>query len=162
MARPTNGVSPRAAAACRRAGEQRGGAREGRVIKILERANSTIVGTLQSSKNFYYVIPDDPRLQHNIYVKPPAKEGRVGDKVVVRFEDWESRHVNPEGEIIEVLGPASAPGVDMLSIIRKYQLPLAGERQGDPALRPEQRIAWRLMHRRRVPSVRTARAAVSG
>lgn len=105
--------------------EQRGGAREGRVIKILERANSTVVGTLQSSKNFFYVIPDDPRLQHNIYVKPPAEVGRIGDKVVVRFEDWESRHVNPEGEIIEVLGPAHAPGIDMLSIVRKYQLPLA-------------------------------------
>src|SRR5438132_10097462 len=48
---------------------------------------------------------------------------RVGDKVVVRLETWESRHVNPEGEIIEVLGPASAPGIDMLSIIRKYHLP---------------------------------------
>ena len=47
----------------------------------------------------------------------------VGDKVVVRLEAWESRHVNPEGDIIEVLGPASAPGVDMLSIIRKYHLP---------------------------------------
>jgi len=39
------------------------------------------------------------------------------------MEPWESRHVNPEGEIIEVLGPASAPGIDMLSIIRKYHLP---------------------------------------
>ena len=48
---------------------------------------------------------------------------QVGDKVVVRLEAWESRHVNPEGEIIEVLGPASAPGIDMLSIIRKYHLP---------------------------------------
>ena len=47
-----------------------------------------------------------------------------GDKVVVRFTVWESRHVNPEGEIIEVLGPASAPGVDMLSIIRKHNLPV--------------------------------------
>jgi len=42
---------------------------------------------------------------------------------VVRLDDWQSRHVNPEGEIIEVLGPAAAPGVDMLSIIRKYHLP---------------------------------------
>jgi ribonuclease R len=64
-------------------------------------------------------------LQQNIYVKPPAANGaRVGDKVVVKFEEWESRHVNPEGEIIEVLGPASAPGVDMLSIIRKHNLPM--------------------------------------
>ena len=46
-----------------------------------------------------------------------------GDKVVVRLEPWESRHVNPEGQIIEVLGPSSAPGVDMLSVIRKYHLP---------------------------------------
>ena len=45
------------------------------------------------------------------------------DGVVVRLDDWQSRHVNPEGEIIEVLGPASAPGVDVLSIIRKYHLP---------------------------------------
>ncbi len=133
------------------------GRREGRVIRILERAHDTIVGTLQQSRNFFYVVPDDPRLVHNVYVKPVAavsdrrtheiEEGRrsetaatvgevqkdrrsetaatptVGDKVVVRLEMWESRHVNPEGEIIEVLGPSTAPGVDMLSIIRKYHLP---------------------------------------
>ena len=46
----------------------------------------------------------------------------MGDKVVVRLDAWESRHVNPEGEIIEVLGAASAPGVDVLSIIRKFHL----------------------------------------
>ncbi|MFN2621939.1 MAG: ribonuclease R [Chthoniobacterales bacterium] len=101
---------------------------EGRVIRILERAHDTIVGTLQQSKNFFYVVPDDPRIVHNIYVQVPPrtslpKTPRPGDKVVVRLETWESRHVNPEGEIIEVLGPSSAPGVDMLSIIRKYHLP---------------------------------------
>jgi ribonuclease R len=116
------------------------GRREGRVIRILERAHDTIVGTLQRSPNFYYVVPDDPRFVHDVYVRPVAavydrrgrvtpKEDRrsqtaatVGDKVVVRLDAWESRHVNPEGEIIEVLGPASAPGVDMLSIIRKFHL----------------------------------------
>src|SRR5438445_1657322 len=114
------------------------GRRQGRVIRILERAHDTIVGTLQHSRNFYYVVPDDPRLVHDVYVHPardrrlPASAelprikqtaAKVGDKVVVRLEAWESRHVNPDGEIIEVLGPASAPGVDMLSIIRKYHLP---------------------------------------
>src|SRR5213596_2138029 len=104
------------------------GRREGRVIRILERAHDTIVGTLQHSRNFYYVVPDDPRLVHDVYVGS-AKDRRsqtaaiVGDKVVVHLESWESRHVNPEGEIVEVLGPASAPGIDMLSIIRKYHLP---------------------------------------
>ena len=117
------------------------GRREGRVIRILERAHDTIVGTLQRSRNFYYVVPDDPRIVHDVYVgqvsnSPQDKSAvadlpfaaskvapQVGDKVVVRLEAWESRHVNPEGEIIEVLGPASAPGIDMLSIIRKYHLP---------------------------------------
>src|SRR5437016_4840307 len=116
------------------------GRREGRVIRILERAHDTIVGTLQRSRNFYYVVPDDPRIVHDVYVgqvsNSPQGESAVadlplaafriapqaGDKVVVRLEAWESRHVNPEGEIIEVLGPASAPGIDMLSIIRKYHL----------------------------------------
>jgi ribonuclease R len=101
---------------------------EGRVIRILERARDTIVGTLQQSKNFYYVVPDDPRLVHDVYVQVPPRQKlpkipTLGDKVVVRLEDWQSRHVNPEGEIVEVLGRADAPGVDMLSIIRKYGLP---------------------------------------
>ncbi len=108
------------------------GRREGRVIRILERAHDTVVGTLQQSRNFYYVVPDDPRFVHDIYVRPvagPPEDRRsetvaaVGDKVVVRLDNWQSRHVNPEGEIIEVLGPASAPGVDVLSVVRKYHLP---------------------------------------
>src|SRR5881392_2557995 len=103
------------------------GRREGRVIRILERAHDTIVGTLQRSRNFYYIVPDDPRFVHDIYVHPepdqqPGNAANVGDKVVVRLDAWESRHINPEGEIIEVLGPASMPGIDMLSIIRKYHL----------------------------------------
>ena len=101
--------------------------REGRVIRILTRANETVVGTLQRSKQFFYVVGDDPRFIHNIYVHPGQtvlpKQPEIGDKVVVRLEPWESRHVNPEGKIVEVLGPASKAGVDMLSIIRKYHLP---------------------------------------
>ena len=97
----------------------------GRVIRILERANETIVGTLQRSRNFYFVVADDPRFVHNLYVPapvPPLCAG-VGDKVVAKLDAWPSRHVNPEGHIVEVLGPAGSPGVDMLSIIRKYRLP---------------------------------------
>src|SRR5437764_1784321 len=106
---------------------------EGRIIRILTRANETIVGTLQQTRNFFYVVPDDPRLVHNIYVQTPmvtaarrsqAAAATIGDKVVVRLEAWESRHINPEGKIIEWLGPRTAPGVDILSIIRKYHLPL--------------------------------------
>jgi ribonuclease R len=99
----------------------------GRVVRVLERARTQLVGTLQRGKQFLYVIPDDPRITHDIYVPPPRDTGRpaqVGDKVVVDLREWESRHTNPEGEIIEVLGPPDAEGVDMLSVIRQYNLAL--------------------------------------
>src|ERR1700737_4696821 len=51
----------------------RHGRPEGRVIRILERARDTIVGTLQRSRNFYYVVPDDPRLGHDVYVQVPPR-----------------------------------------------------------------------------------------
>lgn len=100
-----------------------GNDREGRVIRILHRANETIVGTLQKSKNFFYLVADDPRFVHNLYLQDPPLTAKIGDKVVAHLDAWPSRHVNPEGHIIEVLGPVGKPGVDMLSIIRKHQLP---------------------------------------
>ncbi|HEY2081692.1 MAG TPA: ribonuclease R [Verrucomicrobiae bacterium] len=99
----------------------------GAVIRILERKRTQIVGTLQRSPRFLYVIPDDPRMPHDIYVPPPRDVGRpanVGDKVVVELHEWETRHTNPEGEIIEVLGSPDEEGVDMLSVLRQYSLPL--------------------------------------
>src|SRR5438094_6942491 len=128
VARISRDAPPRRAKG--RAGQAAQHRSEGRVIRILERARDTIVGTLQQSRNFYYVVPDDPRLVHDVYVQVPPraklpKTPMRDDKVVVRLEAWESRHVNPEGEIIEVLGAATAPGIDMLSIIRKYDLPTA-------------------------------------
>ena len=99
----------------------------GAVVRVLERKRSRLVGTLQQSKHFLFVIPDDPRLPHDIYVSPPRDTGRparVGDKVVVQLLPWESRHANPEGEILEVLGPEDQEGVDMLSVLRQYNLSL--------------------------------------
>jgi ribonuclease R len=100
---------------------------EGRVIRILSRNTDIVVGTLQKSRQeLLHVIPDDPRFPHSVYVKPGdarlPQPPRVGDKVVVRLAPWENRVENPEGEIIEVLGPAFAPGVDMIGILRKYDL----------------------------------------
>jgi ribonuclease R len=99
----------------------------GSVIRILERKRSRIVGTLQRGRQFLYVIPDDPRMPHDIYVPEPRDVGRkpnLGDKVVVELIEWTSRHNNPEGEVIEVLGAPDEEGVDMLSVLRQYNLPL--------------------------------------
>jgi ribonuclease R len=99
----------------------------GSVIRVLERKRTQVVGTLQRSPRFLFVIPDDPRMPHDIYVPPPRDVGRpanVGDKVVVELHEWETRNANPEGEIIEVLGSPDEEGVDMLSVLRQYSLPL--------------------------------------
>lgn len=112
----------------------------GTVVRILERRRTQFVGTLKRGKNFLYVIPDDPRMPHDIYVPKPKDVGRParnGDKVVVEFRGWESRHVNPEGEVVEVLGPPTAEGVDMLSILKQYDLPLRFPRK---VLREAKRI----------------------
>jgi ribonuclease R len=99
----------------------------GTVVRILERRRTQIVGTLQRSQRFLYVVPDDPRIPHDIYVPPPGAarpRAAVGDKVVVKLSEWQSRQTNPEGKIIEVLGKPAKAGVDMLSVLRQYSLPL--------------------------------------
>lgn len=101
---------------------RRDGRQEGRIIKIVERGGTPIVGTLQKTKNFHHVVADDPRFPRNLYV-PSAGGAKIGDKVVARLDRWENSHVNPEGTVVEVLGPADAPGVDMLSVIHKHGLP---------------------------------------
>lgn len=97
---------------------------EGEVVRILSRANSTIVGTFERSKSYGFVVPDDKRFNMDVYISAddigPAKNG---DKVVVEITRWPEKRHNPEGRIIEVLGKTGAPGVDVLSIVRKYQLP---------------------------------------
>jgi ribonuclease R len=105
----------------------RAGDETGSVVRILERKRSQFVGTLQRSQQFLYVVPDDSRIAVHIYVQPPRDVGRpaqVGDKVVVEITQWDSRESNPEGEIIEVLGSPDEEGVDMLSVVRNYDLPL--------------------------------------
>lgn len=99
----------------------------GAVVRVLERARSRFVGTLHQGKKFLHVTPDDPRLPPAIYVPEPRDVGRparVGDKVVVEILGWEERGVPPEGEVIEVLGAPDEEGVDMLSVLRHYDLPL--------------------------------------
>ena len=101
--------------------------KSGSVVRVLERKRTQFVGTLQRSKQFLHVTPDDPRLPGAIYVPEPRDVGRkpnVGDKVVVEITQWESKQTAPEGEIIEVLGPPDEEGVDMLSVLRHYDLPL--------------------------------------
>ncbi len=102
-------------------------AQSARVIRILKRARETITGTLASTKFFFYVIPDDPRIVNDILVADPRtqeweQKPEVNDKVVVKLHEWKQRHVNPEGEIIKVLGKTFTPNAEFQSILHKYEL----------------------------------------
>ncbi|MBU4201123.1 MAG: ribonuclease R [Verrucomicrobia bacterium] len=96
--------------------------RTGKVIRILERSKKALTGTLKATQKFFYVVPIDPAYTQDFYV-PDPKGGKVNDRVVIQFTEWQNRHVNPEAEIIEIIGPASNPSLDTLAIIRHYGLP---------------------------------------
>ncbi|MDQ8206997.1 RNB domain-containing ribonuclease [Coraliomargarita sp. SDUM461003] len=109
-----------------------------RVIRILKRAHSSIPGTLAQGRHATYVIPDDPRIIQDILVPDPQNSGmrpipKKGDKVVVKMLEWKQRHLNPEGEIIEVLGRTHEPDAEFKAILYKYDLnpkfPAAVEKQ---------------------------------
>lgn len=104
---------------------------EGRIVRVLERRRTRIVGVLQRTEKFYHVIPDDPRLPRNIYVPAPEAKlnARPGDKVVARLEAWESRHVSPEGSVVEVLGRSGEPQIELLALMKQYHLPEAFARE---------------------------------
>jgi ribonuclease R len=108
-------------------GNRPGGEPAGRVIRILARKHGTLSGNLQRTKLFFYVVPDDPRFIHDIYVPDPAKSGvrpvpAVGDKVVVKLREWKQRHVNPEGEIVARLGRTHEPRAELAAIYLKFRL----------------------------------------
>lgn len=97
--------------------------REGEVIRILKRANTKIVGTFESSRTFGFVVPDDTKLNQDIFIEGRYFNGaKVGMKVVAEITKWPTKNHSPEGKIVEVLGKIGAPGVDILSIMRQYDL----------------------------------------
>lgn len=96
---------------------------EGEIIRVIERANSKIVGTFELSEGFAFVRPDDKRIGQDIFIGA-GKYGNAADgmKVVAEITRWPDARRSAEGRIVEALGWADAPGVDILSIMRRYEL----------------------------------------
>lgn len=103
-----------------------GGRMEGEVERILIRGVSQTVGVFQSLETYGFVLPDDKRINRDIFIPRESFKGAVdGEKVVVRIVNYPEGRAAAEGEIIEILGHKDDPGVDILSVIRKHQLPEA-------------------------------------
>lgn len=97
---------------------------EGEVVRIVKRAVTEVVGLFQSHESFGFVIPDDRRINKDIFVPREAFGGAVtGQKVVVRIVRYPEGRSLAQGEIVEILGHKDDPGVDILSIVRKHGLP---------------------------------------
>lgn len=102
------------------------GREEGEVIRVLTRANERIVGIYEEFPNYGFVKADENRIHQDAFIPQHCRNGAVeGDRVVVSITRWPEKRRNPEGKIIEILGQKDAPGVDILTVIRKYQLPEA-------------------------------------
>ncbi|MBC7326141.1 MAG: ribonuclease R, partial [Moorella sp. (in: Bacteria)] len=96
---------------------------EGEIIRVLQRVNRRVVGTFDATRHLDFVIPDDTRLHQDIIIPAGASLGaRNKDKVVVEITRWPEARRNPEGQVVQVLGQTGQPGVDVLSIIKKYGL----------------------------------------
>lgn len=101
-----------------------GGRLEGEVVRIVRRGVQQTVGVFQNFENYGFVLPDDKRINRDIFIPREAFLGAVGgEKVVVRIVNYPEGRAAAEGEIIEILGHKDDPGVDILSVIRKHQLP---------------------------------------
>lgn len=92
--------------------------------KIFELKKDTIVGTYQKSRNFGFVIPDDKKLGSDIFIsKKDDLKAKNNQKVVVKITKMPKEDKSAEGKIIEIIGHIDQAGVDMMSLIKEYDLP---------------------------------------
>ncbi len=105
---------------------QNGRRQEAQVVEILARGMKQIVGIYdKSNKNYGFVIPDNTKVNEDIFVSAERSKGAVsGHKVVCEITDYGKNNRKPEGRITEILGHVNDPGVDIMSIVRGYELPV--------------------------------------
>ena len=97
---------------------------EGQIIKVIKRKREEIVGTLKKSNSFYFVKPDDPGIHRDIYIDISHLKGaKKGDKVIVSNLFWNTSMLNPEAEIIEVIGESGLEETEAIAIAREFNLP---------------------------------------
>ena len=99
--------------------------KEGKVLHVLERGMKQVVCSYQLNKNFGFAVPDNPKFGSDIFIPLERSKGAVnGHKVVVEITQYGKKGKNPEGKVVEILGHINDPGVDILSIVRAYGLPV--------------------------------------
>ncbi|WP_010293507.1 ribonuclease R [Clostridium senegalense] len=97
---------------------------EGFIERVIERKNKTVVGLYEDSKSFGFVVPKDNKVNKDIFIPKAKRNGaKTGQMVVVEITKWPEDNRKAEGIVVEVLGYKEEKGVDILTIIRKHNLP---------------------------------------
>ncbi len=97
---------------------------EGEIIRVLERANNKVIGTFENSRNFGFVVPEEKRIYQDIFIPKNCKrKAETGDIVIAEITEWPDKRRNPEGKIVDILGKKGEKGIDILTIIKKNNLP---------------------------------------
>lgn len=118
---------------------QYGRRQEARVTKILSHGITQIVGTYEGSKTFGFVIPDNDKIVTDIFVRREHSKGAVtGHKVVVELTDYGDERHKPEGRVTEIIGHVNDPGVDIMSVVKGFELPTEF---GERVLKQAQRVS---------------------
>lgn len=113
--------------------------KEGKVVKVLEHGTTTLVGYFRKNKNYGFVIPDNQKLSQDVFVPLERSKGAVtGHKVVVELTGYGDHNKKPEGKVTEIIGHVNDPGVDIMSIIKGYDLPIEFS---EKVLRQAERVA---------------------
>ncbi len=127
---------------------------EGEIVEVIKRARKNIVGTFQQGKYWSTVVADDLKIQRDFYIAPEhTMNASHGNKVVIHLLEWEDKHLNPIGQVVEILGDPAKPGIDIVSVARSFDLPAQfsrralteAERISDqiPESEIERRLDWR-------------------
>jgi ribonuclease R len=104
--------------------KQKGKNLEGQIVKVVKRKRDEIVGTLKKSNSFYFVKPDDPEIHRDIYVDVSKLKNAVkGDKVIVANLFWNTSMLNPEAEVIEIIGKSGSEEAEVIALAREFNLP---------------------------------------
>jgi len=105
-------------------GEDRRGRREAKIVEVLEHANTRIVGRLYEEHGIQFVVAENRRINQDILVAPGADGGaRTGQVVVLEILQQPSKHAQPIGRIVQVLGNYADPGMEIEIALRKHDLP---------------------------------------
>lgn len=113
-------------------GTDRRGRPEGKIVEVLERGRNRVVGRLHVEHGAMYLVPEDKRIHRDFLIPPNAHAGaKAGQVVTVEILTQPSRHAQPVGRVIEILGTYADPGLEIEIALRKHELPHIFSREAE-------------------------------